>query len=83
MMKKILMFFAGVCLAAGAVEPDITFSFDESVNHDKPFVMLNGKRQVSMKAVIPNNVIDKNNLLTIEKIKFPDAGKITVVITKK
>jgi hypothetical protein len=38
-------------------------------------VFVNGKKQTA--------VIDKNNLLTIEKIKFPDAGKITVVITKK
>ena len=28
-------------------------------------------------------VIDKNNLLTIEKINFPDSGKLTITITKK
>ena len=62
-MKKLWMFLAGLSLAAGAVEPELSFSFDESVNHDKPFVMLNSKRQVSMKPVIPKDVIDPAGLL--------------------
>lgn len=62
-MKKLFILLAGICFCAQAAEPDITFSFDESVNHDKPFTMLNGKRQVSMKPVIPNNIISKDALL--------------------
>ena len=38
-------------------------------------VLVNGEKRTA--------VIDKNNLLTIEKIKFPSSGKITVVITGK
>ncbi|MBE6366042.1 MAG: hypothetical protein E7053_09925 [Lentisphaerae bacterium] len=62
-MKKLWMFLAGLSLAAGAVEPELSFSFNDSLNHDKPFVMLNSTRQVTIRPVVPNDAVNREAML--------------------
>lgn len=55
-----------ILLAGGlltAAEPEISFSFDQSLKNDKPFAELNGKGEAQWRPVINASCIDPANLL--------------------
>ena len=66
-MKKAFLLSLVFALYLGAAEPDIYFSFNGSLNHDKAFTLFNSSRKGSMRPVIPKDIIDEKGLLVTGK----------------
>ena len=66
-MKKAFLLLLVFALYLGAAEPDISFSFNGSLNHDKAFTLFNSSRKGSMRPVIPKDIIDEKGLLVTGK----------------
>lgn len=66
-MKKAFFVLVSLVLYVSASEPDISFSFNNSLNHDKAFTLFNSTRKGSMRPVIPKDIIDEKKLLVAGK----------------
>ena len=66
-MKKAFLLLVSLVLYVSASETDRSFSFNNSLNHDKAFTLFNSTRKGSMRPVIPKDIIDEKKLLVAGK----------------